>query len=261
MYKTLKEEQELNGGWGRFHSMDSKSKKKIKTTEQAMLKLYLLGMNQTDEVAKKGLDYCVYILNNLNEFPDRYEKSERFKDGVEIFIASKIALFGSSDNKYLEVVNKWKCLLLAAFGEGDYNEKNLLEEATRLNMEYGFYVSLNSLNAMELFLGNLDILPKDVQMNYLKWLKTCDQIFYSKANLKDYEYMNVYQKSDWVINLILLKSFYGFNEVFDKEIEHVKHMLKNDLGTLFSDYKVSESWRVRGNKIRDQHYYLKKVIG
>ncbi len=62
--KKLMDEQQSNGSFGRFHSMDSKLKQKIPTTQAAAWIMYENKITRENEVCNKS---CLYMENLLND--------------------------------------------------------------------------------------------------------------------------------------------------------------------------------------------------
>lgn len=82
-----------DGSFGRFHTMNTKEKKKIPTTEAAAWLMYQNGISLNIEVCNKMCIYMEHLLCNLQEWPDLWEKNKYFDFAVPLFISSKLALF------------------------------------------------------------------------------------------------------------------------------------------------------------------------
>ena len=98
--KILMDEQYQDGSFGRFHTMDSKLKQKIPTTEAAAWLMYEDFITRQVDVCNKTCLYMERLLDDTRNWPDSWEKNKYFKSAVPLFIASKLALFTSETNEY-----------------------------------------------------------------------------------------------------------------------------------------------------------------
>ena len=98
--KILMYEQYQDGSFGRFHTMDSKLKQKIPTTEAAAWLMYENFITRQVDVCNKTCLYMERLLDDTRNWPDSWEKNKYFKSAVPLFIASKLALFTSETNEY-----------------------------------------------------------------------------------------------------------------------------------------------------------------
>jgi hypothetical protein len=67
--ELLKANQLDDGGFGRFHSRDSKKKQKFPTTEMAVDSIRLLGITRGNPLADKLCDYMEKLLKREIEWP------------------------------------------------------------------------------------------------------------------------------------------------------------------------------------------------
>lgn len=116
-------EQKPDGSWGRFHTQNSSLKQKYPTTENALIRLNYLAMRRGDTVVDKACVYMEALLNDLSSWPDAWEGNKWFKPGVPLFIASKLAMFGSECGIYLETCGKWLDVLVKSFENDEYCSK------------------------------------------------------------------------------------------------------------------------------------------
>ena len=75
--RELRNDQCKDGSWGRFHSRDSKIKKKIMTTEMGVDRGLALGLDATDQVFKPTVNYLSKLLDRSDDFPDPPEHDNR----------------------------------------------------------------------------------------------------------------------------------------------------------------------------------------
>jgi len=210
--KKLLDEQRPDGSFGRFHTMDSKLRQKIPTTQAAVWLMYDNSFTRENEICDKTCLYMERLLNDLSLWPDAWEKNKWFKPAVPLFIASSLALFGSKDKKYKEICDTWINLLVSAFEANDYSaDKINAKSKTSFGVEIdGSYIGLHSLNSLALYAFNTDNIPSDIQKSYLKWLHCFDGVItYTNTRLD-----NITKNAGSTRVLSLLPRFDGFEAEF-----------------------------------------------
>lgn len=174
MLDILKSEQEDNGSFGRFHTQNTKVKKKIKTSEHAAQILYYLGETRSNPIVFNLCNYFENLLNDLSIWPDNFEKNDTYKFGVPLFIASHLAFFESNNQTYLNIVNTWVQILNNTFINGYYDALSLSTISKQLiGLDIvGTYINLNSKYVLYLLIRNYKLIDKVIFTSYLTWLKT-----------------------------------------------------------------------------------------
>lgn len=116
-----------DGSWGQFHSMSQFSQSPI-TTEQALRRLLILGLDKHDEVIQKSLVYMEkYLLGEL-ELRDRREKKHDWDMLTRLFVAAWILKIDSSNFLAKEIAKDWAKIITHAFS-GDEYDRNYYKEA------------------------------------------------------------------------------------------------------------------------------------
>ena len=210
--KKLADEQHLDGSFGRFHTMNSKLKQKIPTTQAAAWLMYETAFTRDNEICDKTCLYMERLLNDLSQWPDAWEKNKWFKPAVPLFIASSLALFGSEDKKYREVCNVWINILISAFETGEYSKDKInAESIVSLGVEIdGSYIGIHCINNLALYALNVDNIPIDVQRAYIKWLHNYDGVIgYTNTRLDTLSDSSGSKKI-----IALLSKFDGFKDEF-----------------------------------------------
>ena len=212
LLKKLLDEQQQDGSFGRFHTMNSKVKQKISTTQAAAWLMYENAFTRNDDICNKTCLYMERLLNDLSLWPDVWEKNKWCKPGVPLFIVSSLALFGSEDKKYKEICNVWIDLLVSTFETGEYSKDNVDAAAKDLlGVEIdGSYIGLHCLNNLALYACNVDTISLDVQKAYIKWLHNYDGMI-GYTNIRPGSLSDM-PGSIKVISL--LSKFYGFKDEF-----------------------------------------------
>jgi hypothetical protein len=119
--------QQPNGSWGYFHSLSTKSDYTI-TTEQALRRLRILGLDYRDKCIQKAVGYMKRYLLGEEDFPDRKEKLHDWTIATHLMIAAQIRLFLPEDKLAVNIAHKWKDIIEYAFSGSEYSQK-LYEEA------------------------------------------------------------------------------------------------------------------------------------
>ena len=214
--KKLLDEQRPDGSFGRFHTMDSKLKQKIPTTQAAAWLMHENSFTRDNDMCNKMCHYMERLINDLSQWPDAWEKNKWFKPAVPLFIASTLALFGSEDEGYIGVCDLWIELLIVAFEAGSYSPDKTNAQSNRsLGVEIdGSYLGLHSLNHLALYACNTRKIPAAVQRSYLKWLHHFDgTIAYTNTRLDTFPASGADTRV-----LTLLSKFEGFGEEFPEAI-------------------------------------------
>jgi len=74
-----------DGSWGRFHSMNSSSKSSI-TTEAALRRLLILGLDKDDKIIQRALTYMKKYLNRELDLRDYKEKKHDWDLLTRLFV-------------------------------------------------------------------------------------------------------------------------------------------------------------------------------
>lgn len=119
----LKDEQRDDGSWGRFHSA-MKTRGKIVTTEAAVERGLVLGLETSDPAFRAAIGYLSRLLEGSVDFPDPAERNDRWATGTKLFAASTLARICPA----LPILDKqWK--LWAAIGERTFSSGRYDAEA------------------------------------------------------------------------------------------------------------------------------------
>ena len=210
--KILMEEQHEDGSFGRFHTMDSRLKQKIPTTEAAAWLMYENSITRQVDVCNKTCLYMERLLDDTRKWPDSWEKNEYFKSAVPLFIASKLALFTSETEEYKRVLNTWIFILISAFQTNQYSAHRANDISKQLLgvKNDKTYIGLHSLNCLALFALNTDKIPIPIQNAYLQWLHN----FVGKITYTDVEPKNLINSPKSTRVISLLSKFKYFEKEF-----------------------------------------------
>lgn len=261
--ELLKAGQREDGGFGRFHSMDSKVKQLYPTTERALDAMRILGLSRGCPLVDRVCAYMEGIITGDIPWPDVLEKNPWYRSAIGLFAASKLSAFGSDSEAFLKVFDLWHAVLREAFADGTYSR----DRANRVSKELlgcdidGRYIALNSIYAVELFAHMESRLDEDLKRRYLKWLHGLEiPVFYTSAVLSrglDNRFSDLYRV------YFPLSEFSCFREEFGEELRLLKERRDPNgfwnFGRSFNVQKLSDDWRSRARMTTD-HTVLALVL-
>lgn len=117
----LAAEQRPDGGWGRFHSRDSKRNDPVPTTEWAVERCLSLGLSPEYPILKRTVQYIQNILTWKIPFPDPAEKNDRWPVGRRLFLAATLARIRPEDPLVQQESLLWLEIYQRTFAAGDYS--------------------------------------------------------------------------------------------------------------------------------------------
>ena len=253
--QMLRDNQNADGGYGRFHSQNSKIKQKYGTTEKAIESMNILGLRRGNELVDKLCLYMEKILNNEIAWPDGYEKNKWYRAAQPIFIISKLSNFTSEDKAYLKNCEKWLEILNEAFKGKEYDSysTNTISEKLVGCQIHGSYIGLNSVYLIELFANLSRQINKSIQEKYLNWLYSDDVIIqYAGVKLRDFSSIDI----NILYRLLFhISKFECYDDIFAAGIKQLatKYCMDGlwNFGNAFSVQKLSDTWRNEKTKIYD----------
>lgn len=244
--ELLKANQLDDGGYGRFHSRDSKIKQKYPTTEIAIDSIKMLDIQRGNFLVDKLCDYMEKILKNEIEWPDGFERNKWYRPAQPLFVASKLSIFGSNCKEYIEVFNCWHTILKEAFADGEKDRTNKISKELLGCGIDGSYIGLNSIYLIELF-GNMQAeISDELKQNYLKWLHHSGKVIGYTSVVLNQGFNNNFSELYKVVYFLLSK-FSCFKTEFEEELSCLIKKRNRDgfwnFGKDFSCQKLSDDWR------------------
>lgn len=170
--RLLEDEQQSDGGWGRFHSADSRRRTAIPTTEFAIDRALALGLDARHPVVDRSIGYMTGLLRGEIEFPDRPEHNERWATGVQLFVAGTMARIAPGRPILDRVWNRWTTILERTFVSGGYDpvaEAAAHRELTGASMANSYLV-LSNRYSVALLGSRIGDLPAGLARRYVEWL-------------------------------------------------------------------------------------------
>ncbi len=245
--ELLKTNQLDDGGYGRFHSQNSKLKQKFPTTERAIDSIKMLDIQRGNSLVDKLCDYMENILQHKTDWPDGFEGNKWYRPAQPLFVSSKLSTFGSDCNEYVAIFDCWHTILKEAFSDGNYNTdrtNKISKELLGCSID-GSYIGLNSIYLIE-FLGNMqEKISDDLKLNYLKWLHYNGKNIYYTGTVLNQRFDSNYSEMFKVY--FLLSKFSCFSTEFEEELDCLKNKRSPEgfwnFGKDFSCQKLSDDWR------------------
>ncbi|MDF2672306.1 MAG: hypothetical protein K0R09_571 [Clostridiales bacterium] len=252
--------QQEDGSFGHFHSLSYSNNYSI-TTEQALRRLRVLGLDYRDLCIKKIVMYMEGFLLGKEKFPDRREKIHDWDIYTHLMAATQIRRFFPESELAMGIANQWKEIIEYAFSDNGYNQRRYEEvyeaifsikpRGGRLVDFVHFYplILLGGLLSKKIECLVLDYVinhPTGIYYVYDKPLNILPESFTSKQGsryLSGIEILSEYTNSkdklsfaaDWLMNNVSEDGFW-------------------DMGTAVKDnvvFPLSSSWRNNFNRKLD----------
>jgi len=266
--RLLAREQRVDGGWGRFHTMDTKVQQKVRTTEAGVARAVALGLDVSHPILSKASRYITRILKGATAFPDGAEKNDCWLTGAEIFSAATLAQIEAGAAALDGAWNLWEEIANRAFARGDYNLDAELRAHRSLTGRSGRckYLRLNNRYAVGLLGVRAAQLDRRIERAYLAWLwNNPAGLGYLGAPLSSFpDAARPLRVDTWLSSLELLSLYPSWRGCAGKAIAWLWSKRRDgpawDLGPRSwwsSWFPLSEDWRRRGNRSRD---YTTRVL-
>ena len=261
----LAAEQNDNGGWSRFHSMNSKVRHKIPTTEYAVLKAISLGLDQGDAILAMAKSYCEGLLNGAIAWPEDEgkEPNDRWPTGEEMFISAILAMIDPQNTLLKNVIEKWCHIAEAAFATGTYDpeaEWRAHCQLTGATTMRNSYLVLNNMYALTILGSAADKLKPQTEQALLDWVCQYPRgVGYLNVPIHT-SIPNLQSRSTglWFTTHWILSRFRAWRERIKPDVDTLWSMQSPDglwdFGAKVGMYNfhLSESWRKPKNRLIDQ---------
>ena len=144
--QELVDEQWEDGGWGRFHSQNTRLKQKTPTTEVGVERALSLGLDASHPTLQKASAHILAMMQGNVEFPDRHERNDRWQTGMRLWLASTLSLIYPDHPALKDDRELWHEIARRTFRSGKYSEQDEIDahaELTGATVKDGYLV-LNS---------------------------------------------------------------------------------------------------------------------
>lgn len=119
--------QRPDGSWGCFHTLSRPTKERPITTEQALRRLYVLGLTKEDEPIQKALEYMKSCLLGQRQPPDGREKVLNWDVFERHMLSTWIKLFEPDNALALSTAHFWAEIIAHAFQDGAFSPERYAE--------------------------------------------------------------------------------------------------------------------------------------
>ncbi|GMQ59871.1 hypothetical protein AN1V17_42710 [Vallitalea sediminicola] len=257
-----------DGSWGPFHSMSQSINAKM-TTEQALRRLVILGLDSTDEPMKKAVEYMEKHLLGELELRDRVEKKHNWRLFTHLIVATWLRTLDSKNVLALEIAKDWADVIIRAFSSGTYDLSDYKEAYYDIHKVSKDKYMLNFTNfyIVSLLPG---LLPKEIELKFIDYMMNNKQgiyYIYDKPLNSLPDNFDSRQASRY-INAYELLSNYTFAKI--KLTSFKRWLLNNiqedglwDMGQTSKDnmqFPLSESWRKSLNRKIDCTLRLQRLL-
>jgi hypothetical protein len=164
--------QQADGGWGRFHTRDSRTNAPVPTTEWAVERALALGMSRRRPLLRRAARHAYDLLTWKAPFPDPAEKNQRWRLGWRLFTAAVLARLDPQNPILDSEQSMWLKIASRTFASGSYNptdEMHAHNQLTGTEMRDSYLV-LNGRYQLVLLGSVADRLPEPTERALLAWL-------------------------------------------------------------------------------------------
>jgi hypothetical protein len=170
-------EQQVDGGWGRFHSRNSSLKRRVPTTEWAVARALALGLPPNTSLLRKSARYIQGLLTWKLPFPDPPEVNDRWPLGRRLFSAATLARLDPENPQVQQERTLWLEIASRTFASGRYRagaERGAHAELTGASVENS-YLRLNGHYQLRLLGSGTGGLPERLDRPLVEWLWSLPQ--------------------------------------------------------------------------------------
>lgn len=265
--QELESEQWSDGSWGRFHSMDSKAKQKISTTEDGVTRALALGLDTTHSVLFRASEYITGILERTITWRDRPEVSwgpELWDALVRLISGATLAQIQPDLRVLDDVWGLWHAIIRRAFPSGEYDQEEEVQahlellgikSMARYLRKRLWAFSTSTKYHVALLGSRADTLSRDLERAYVRRIWNLERgIGYLQVPLtSSAEELKKGPLERWMTSLEMLTPFPSWRKFAGGAIDKLWELKSGqglwDLGARSSGsayFPLSESWRKKG---------------
>jgi len=170
--RELAAEQWEDGSWGAFHSMNTRRRQKVPTTEVGVERALALGLDRMHPILQKASRYIVEAMVGERTFPDYHEKNDRWPTGMRLFLASTLSRIQPDHPLLDEDRRLWLKIARRAFRSGEYREEDEIgahAELTGATVKDSYLV-LNGRYQLNILGSIPGLLSEELERALLRWL-------------------------------------------------------------------------------------------
>lgn len=251
---ALRSEQRADGGWGRFHSMDSALRRHFPTTEMAVDRALALGLDADSPLLQSAAEHMSSILRGESTWSDRVELDPAFPQGVRVITAGVLSTVDPARPEIAPVWDDWAGIATTAFAGGQYSlvaEQQAERRLWGVSFRGGYLQAIQTLN----LLGNWSrTLPDGLGRMIVDWLWNRRRgIGYLEANMRWPDQSRRFE--NWLKSLEVLASLSGWQTVAADGIAWLWERRGGDGLWDFARglptgrwFPLADSWRAKGQR-------------
>lgn len=157
-----------DGSWGQFHSLSQLSKSVI-TTEQALRRLLMLGLDKEDEPIKRAFTYMEKYLLREVDLRDYKEKKHDWDLLTRLFVATWISIIDPSNVLATGIAKEWAKIITYGFSEEEYNHEYYKEAYYEIHKspKEKYMWGFQNFYVVALLFRSL---PRDIESKFLDYI-------------------------------------------------------------------------------------------
>ncbi|MFZ5353517.1 MAG: hypothetical protein ACOZCL_12465 [Bacillota bacterium] len=257
-----------DGSWGQFHSMSTSSKSSM-TTESALRRLLILGLDKDDIAIQKVLTYMKKYLNKELDLRDYKEKKHDWDLLTRLFVAAWVLRIEPSDSVAGAIAMDWAKVITYAFSGEKYKHEAYIEAYNEVHKPHKGKALWGFQNyyIVDILPGFLDTLTES---KYLDYIMTNEKgiyyIYDGNLTLKPDDFTSKHT-SRYVYAFELLSRYPNAKTKLQDFIAWIKGNVSSDgfwdMGQAALDkmqFPLSDSWRKPINRRIDSSVRLLRML-
>lgn len=255
--------QNPDGGFGRFHSMNSDNSI---TTEKALRRFLFLNLDKDYPIVKKTIEYLKKCLYKEIIVPDRREKVINWDVFEELMFSAWLNVFKVNDEKVTITQSAWKSVIENSIIDNKFNINEYKKQYYLMFGKKGLREISPSSFYMVCLLTNK--LTQNAKQAYFKYIM--EQGIYYIYNKNLFEVPTIFDSKNTIYYLLAIKLISPYANSKD-ELNFVKTWIyKNrslgdywDMPNLKPDgivFPRADNWRKYENKLKDINSFISEIL-
>lgn len=270
--KRILDLQLEDGSWGYFHSLSYPSKEQPLTTEQALRRLSVLGLDARDEPIRRALQYIEQCASGARTIPDRAEVKSDWNLFLNTVYATWLKILTPEHPLAVRTSRQWSKIIEETFSEGAFSQerynKAYREILTPQGKKIDYFKSFVNFYPLTLLQGVLKEETENKMFDYI--LNEPSGIYYlgyphAMAQLP--ELFESRETSRYLAGLELLAGYSVAPQKLAFAVEWLNRMCDEngewDLGAASKDgihFPLSDSWQKAETRRRDCTQRIVKLL-
>ncbi|HJN51999.1 MAG: hypothetical protein QGI68_12000 [Pseudomonadales bacterium] len=249
--KELGESQEKNGTWGRFHTQDTRAKKKFPTTEKAIERALAVGLDNEDRILKRTTEFIEAHLQGgatWSDHPEKHDNPALWEYAIKAISAANLSLIDRDHPLVAEQAQRFAGAAKEAFRTENYDrDKELQFHVKASGIESRSHGSCLTKYGLLLLSSKDCLLPGQVETRLLDFvLHKEDGIYYTYGGcLQDPPLVRERHFPRWLAAHEILSRFVTWPALAEQAVRWIWEQ-QNENGL----------WDFGGNTPRDNYFPL-----